>query len=124
MRRRAGIGLVRNESKILAAALRLAVTGTVHLYGYELFAQLSEWEGDAPMNHGTLYRCLRRLEQRGLFLTSSTDDPSHGPARVFYELTQTGVEAAREATVELASEAIPPAWVDVDIAHTRLRPTT
>jgi hypothetical protein len=43
---------------------------------------------------------------------------------VFYELTQTGVEAAREATVELASEAIPPAWVDIDIAHTRLRPTT
>ena len=116
--------MVRNESKILAAALRLAVTGTVHLYGYELFAQISAWEGDAPMNHGTLYRCLRRLEQRGLFVTSSTLDPSLGPARVCYALTQSGVEAARDATVQLASEAVPLVWVDIDVAHTRLRPTT
>ncbi|MCU1678728.1 MAG: Lineage-specific thermal regulator protein [Frankiales bacterium] len=124
MRRRAGIGLVRNESKILAAALRLAVSGTVHLYGYELFALLSEWEGDAPMNHGTLYRCLRRLEQRALFTTSTTNDGSQGPARVVYELTALGVTEAREATVRLASELSPPVWVDADVARMRLRRTT
>src|SRR4051794_14951921 len=44
MRRRAGTGLVRNENKILAAALRLAVGGTSQLYGYELFSQLRAWE--------------------------------------------------------------------------------
>jgi DNA-binding PadR family transcriptional regulator len=124
MRRRAGTGLVRNESKILAAALRLAVTGTVQLYGYELFSQLIAWEGDAPMNHGTLYRCLRRLEQRGLFRTSTTDDPSQGPPRVFYELTQEGVDEARAATVRLASEAAPPAWVDIEVASHRIPRTT
>jgi len=109
---------VRNESKILAAALRLAVRGTVHLYGYELFAQLSSWEGgDAPMNHGTLYRCLRRLEQRGLLQTSSAaEDPSLGPARVFYELTSAGITEARAATMRLAAEDVPPVWVDVDVA--------
>ena len=116
--------MVRNESKILAAALRLSVTGTIYLYGYELFAQLSAWEGDAPMNHGTLYRCLHRLEQRGLFVTSSTEDPSQGPARVFYTLTSTGLEEARAATLALAAEAVPPTWLDVDVVHTRLRPTT
>ena len=100
------------------------MTGTVQLYGYELFAQLSAWEGDAPMNHGTLYRCLRRLEQRGLFRTSSTDDPSQGPPRVFYALTEDGVTEARAATVELASEAVPPAWVDIEVASRGLPRTT
>lgn len=120
VRRRAGNGLVRNESKILAAALRLAVTGTVHLYGYELFAQLSAWEGEAPMNHGTLYRCLRRLQDRGLLKTSSTEDPSLGPARIFYELTQDGIAEARAATMQLAAEDMPPVWVDVNVARVPL----
>jgi DNA-binding PadR family transcriptional regulator len=116
-----GTGLVRNENRILAAALRLAVDGTVHLYGYELYARLSEWEGGAPMNHGTLYRCLRRLELRGLFTTTVSHEDSLGPARVFYELTHDGVAEARAATLRLAADATPPVWLDVDLVMPRTR---
>jgi DNA-binding PadR family transcriptional regulator len=116
-----GTGLVRNENRILAAALRLAVDGTVHLYGYELYARLSEWEGGPPMNHGTLYRCLRRLELRGLFTTTVSHEDSLGPARVFYELTHDGVAEARAATLRLAADATPPVWLDVDLVMPRTR---
>ena len=69
MRRKGGTGLVHNEMRVLAASLRLAVEGAGELYGYELFAQLTVWEGQPTMNHGTLYRCLRALEARGLYET-------------------------------------------------------
>jgi DNA-binding PadR family transcriptional regulator len=117
-----GTGLVRNETRILAAALRLAVEGTVHLYGYELYARLGQWEGEAPMNHGTLYRCLRRLELRGFFTTTVSHEDSLGPARVFYELTPDGTTEARAATLRLAAEATPPVWLDVDLVMPRTRP--
>lgn len=97
---------------VLAAALRLAVHGTHELYGYELFAQLSAWEGRVPMNHGTLYRCLRALEGRGFFETRVIP-PSDGPARVGYSLTDAGVAAARRCTVRLAGEDEAPSWIDI-----------
>ncbi|MDX6227710.1 MAG: Transcriptional regulator PadR-like family [Frankiales bacterium] len=112
MRRKGGTGLVLNELRVLAASLRLAVEGSNELYGYELFATLSAWEGQLPMNHGTLYRCLRALEARGLFETyvrPSTD----GPDRVCYTLTSSGVAAARRATVSLAATDNAPSWIDL-----------
>lgn len=112
---------MRNERKILAAALRLAVNGTVHLYGYELFATLRAWEGESPMNHGTLYRCLRRLEARQLFTTTVSEAPALGPARVVYELTSAGIAEARAATMHLAAEPAPPVWIDPQVA-TRVIP--
>jgi DNA-binding PadR family transcriptional regulator len=120
VRRRQGTGLVRNERKILTAALRLALNGELELYGYELFARLLEWEGESPMDHGTLYRCLRSLEGRGFL--SSTVDQSSGRVRVNYRLTDSGFAAAREAAVQLAAEDRPPAWVDLPsiLAPTRL----
>lgn len=112
MRRKGGNGLVVNEMRVLAASLRLAVEGSNELYGYELFATLSAWEGHLPMNHGTLYRCLRALEARGLYDTHVRPS-SDGPARVFYTLTNTGVEAARGATVQLAASDGAPSWIDL-----------
>lgn len=114
MRRKSGSGLVRNERKVLAAALKLAFRHPEGVYGYDLFARLLEWEGEPPMNHGTLYRCLRSLEQRGLL--GGTIDKSSERVRVFYRLTPEGEVAARKATIELAAEAVPLAWVDVAVA--------
>jgi len=111
MRRRHGTGLVPNEKKVLAAALRLAYEETPNLYGYELFARLRAWEGGAPMDHGTLYRCLRGLEARGFF--ASSVDHSTARLRVMYELTPEGTAAARKATIELAAQEEPPRWIDI-----------
>lgn len=112
MRRKGGTGLVYNELRVLAASLRLAVEGSSELYGYELFATLSAWEGQLPMNHGTLYRCLRGLEARGLYETQVRPS-SDGPARVCYTLTSGGVDAARAATVQLAASDGAPSWIDL-----------
>lgn len=114
MRRRHGTGLTRNELKVLAAALRLAYEGVVQLYGYELFRTLTTWEGDAPMNHGTLYRCLRSLEERQLLLRHDATEGGGAP-RVRYELTASGRAAAGRATVQLAALDQPPPWIDLGV---------
>jgi DNA-binding PadR family transcriptional regulator len=111
MRRRNGTALVRNELRVLAASLRLAVEGSGDLYGYELFAQLRRWEGTSPMNHGTLYRSLRALERRG-FYTTQVVPQRDSPPRVCYTLTMAGLAAARDATIALAEGDAAPAWVD------------
>ena len=112
MRRRNGTGLVRNEMRVLAASLRLAVEGSSELYGYELFAQLRRWEGTPPMNHGTLYRSLRALERRG-FYTTQVVPQTDSPPRVCYTLTPAGLAAARDATVSLAESGAAPVWLDI-----------
>ena len=117
VRRRGGTGLTRNEQKVLAAALRLHLDGVSELYGYELFSTLSNWEGEPPMNHGTLYRGLRALEQRGAFVSREVHDDAR--LKVLYELTGNGVEAARRATIQLAALDHPPGWVDIGAAAAR-----
>jgi DNA-binding PadR family transcriptional regulator len=124
VRRKSGTGLVRNELKTLAAALKLAVDGQAKLYGYELFAQLGSWEGQPPMNHGTLYRCLRSLESKG-FLKAEKDagDKRPGPPRVYYELTATGLAEARRSTYALAAEVDALPWINPgDALPASLRP--
>ena len=116
MRRKDGVLLVRNESCVLAAALRLAVYGSVEVHGYDLFARLCEWDGEERMNAGTLYRCLSRLEQRGLFTSHVADRREGGPPRVMYRLTNLGITAAREATREMAAQHGAPAWVEARVA--------
>jgi DNA-binding PadR family transcriptional regulator len=115
--------LVRNEDMVLAAALRLAVEGTLELYGYELFTRLTEWEGASPMNHGTLYRCLRRLQTRSMLRVVVSDSPSQGPARVCYQLTTTGVAEAKDATRRLAEATDTPVWVDPALLRRPIAPS-
>lgn len=105
---------------MLAAALRLAFVGERRLYGYELFARLKEWEGERPMDHGTLYRCLRSLEARGCF--TSEVDQSTERIRVVYQLTPEGEAMARKATIQLAAEETPLSWVNVALASRPLPP--
>ena len=65
------------------------------------------------MNHGTLYRCLRSLERLG-YLRADVDPASDrpGPARVYYTLTDSGMQEARRSTLLLAAEVDPLSWVD------------
>jgi DNA-binding PadR family transcriptional regulator len=103
MRRRSGNQLVVNELRVLVAALRLSEEGSEQLYGYELFALLREWGGEAPMDHGTLYRCLRNLENRSYFSTEvRLAGPHDRRARVYYALTVDGRAAAVDAVAELS----------------------
>lgn len=93
-----------NELRVLVAALRLSNEGTSQLYGYELFAMLREWGGEAPMDHGTLYRCLRNLENRGYFSTEvRLAGPQDRRARVYYTLTDAGRKAAVDAVTDLGN---------------------
>lgn len=118
MRRKEGTGLVRNEKVVLAAALRLANEGKPGVYGYQLLAILRDWnEKKLPMDHGTVYRCLRSLEKRGLFtsrleLVGGIEGREGNRPRYWFDFTPDGVTAARKATIQLAAEDEPPAWVN------------
>ena len=117
--RTGGVGLTRHESRLLAAALKLAAEGVHDLYGYEVFAQLVRWEGAPPMNHGTVYRCLRALYEGGYLSTGQQEHERHpGRARIYYRLTAQGAEAARKATIRFAAENDPPGWIDVTVNPT------
>ena len=116
VRRRSGNQLVVNEKRVLAGALRLATAGSSRLYGYELFALLRAWEGQAPMDHGTLYRCLRKLEARGYFSSQvEPADPATRRVRVYYSLTASGLAAAEVAARELAESPTGPAWINTGL---------
>lgn len=61
-------------------------------YGYELVGALEEHSlTDSKVEHGALYRTLRRLEENG-FVVSNWDVSGSGPARRLYELTDEGEE--------------------------------
>ena len=112
MRRRSGNQLVVNEKRVLAGALRLANSGSSRLYGYELFSLLRTWEGQAPMDHGTLYRGLRKREARGYFSSQvELADPATRRVRVYYTLTAAGLAAAHVAARELADSPTGPSWI-------------
>ena len=70
MRRRAGTGLVRNELRLLLTAADLRVAGHDRFHGYDLARHLADAEDStAIMSQPTLYRSLRRLEQRGALIS-------------------------------------------------------
>jgi DNA-binding PadR family transcriptional regulator len=91
-RRRPGT-LLPLESEILAAALELQT-----FHGFGLAHALREQQGSRSLTaHGTLYKALARLEERGL-LTSRWEDAAAAegrPRRRLYELTGEGARAAR-----------------------------
>ena len=120
MRRKGGVLLVRNESFAIVAVLRLATEGVTEVHGYDLFARLCEWDAQERMNAGTLYRCLNRLELRGLLTSHVADRREGGPPRVMYRLTDLGITEARTATLAMAAELNAPAWVQVRIAESPL----
>lgn len=83
------------EPAILAALL------TAEGYGYDLRKSINAMTGgELDVDAGGLYRALRRLEESGA-LASRWGDESSGPRRREYELTEEGVELARQWLVAM-----------------------
>ena len=99
MRRRSENHLVPNEERTLAAALALHQTGTKEFHGYLLAGQLKKQpSAQRVMAYSTLYRCLDRLQERGLVQSWWAPDNtgSGGPPRRLFSLTEKGTQAATE----------------------------
>ena len=88
------------ETDILGAALALRDGGLEAFHGFGLAQTLREQRGARALTaHGTLYKALGRLEERGL-LASRWEEPSAAegrPRRRLYALTAEGERAARYA---------------------------
>jgi DNA-binding PadR family transcriptional regulator len=106
MPRRKPGALLPLELEILEAALALRD----EFHGFALARALREHSGSRALTaHGTLYKALGRLEQRGLLRSRWEDDaPAGRPRRRLYELTADGARAAGRAPApprpRLASE--------------------
>lgn len=99
MRRRSEKHLVPNEERTLAAALALHQSGTQEFHGYLLAGQLKKQpSSERVMAYSTLYRCLDRLEDRGMVRSWWAEDNSEsgGPPRRQFALTAQGLQAAAE----------------------------
>jgi PadR family transcriptional regulator PadR len=101
MRRREGTGLVRNELRLLLTAADLLAAGQSSFHGYDIARHLALAEGrDTVMSQPTLYRALRRLEERGALsshwesLETAAADGREGRPRRYYSLTTAGAELA------------------------------
>lgn len=78
----------------------LALVAERESYGYEL-AQSLDNAGLGPIQGGTLYPVLLRLQRIGL-VTASWQDGTAGPARKYYRITAAGRETLRHATADWA----------------------
>ncbi|MGH3249792.1 MAG: PadR family transcriptional regulator [Trebonia sp.] len=76
----------------------LAILAAKESYGYELSRSL-ESAGLGPVQGGTLYPVLMRLERSGLVSAQWRPGPA-GPARKYYEISTTGRDALRLATAD------------------------
>ena len=87
------------ETEILEAALSLLGAREESFYGFALAQTLREQSGSRSLtSHGTLYKALGRLEERGLLSSSWEDaDAARGrPRRRLYELTGQGADIAEQ----------------------------
>lgn len=108
MRRRGGDGLVKNELRLLLTACEMFVDGERRFHGYQLARRVQvDDEKRTVMTQPTLYRCLRRLEERGAVASEwetreeAAADNRDGQPRRYYRVTEKGVAAARRALREL-----------------------
>ncbi len=101
-RRRAEDGTWRVKpplTPLIEPALLLALRdGTAH--GYDLADQIADYLGLKRIDHGNLYRGLRRLEEEGI-VTSQWNDGDLGRSKRTYALTDTG-----ESLLETWAEAL------------------
>lgn len=101
MKRKAGTSLVRNELQLLLTAVDLQAAGEDRFHGYDLATHLADAaDGSSIMSQPTLYRALRRLEERGALTSEweSLDEAAangrEGRPRRYYRLTAVGAELA------------------------------
>lgn len=94
------------ETEILVAVLSLREDGRETIHGFGLAHTLREQIGSRALTaHGTLYKALGRLEERGL-LSSRWEDPAAAegrPRRRLYALTAEGARLAGQARAQSAT---------------------
>ena len=117
MRRKGDTELVTNEVKLLLAAIAVTTSGESEFHGYSLAKELARLEGgQTPMSQSTLYRALRRLEERGALqsrwesIEESQAEGRDGPPRRYYTITASGVAAAKEAVAKSEQAKLASAW--------------
>lgn len=106
-----------NEIRVLCTAIELKTNGEDRFHGYQLVSTLAEVEGSpALMNQSTLYRALRRLEERGA-VESYWEDPEtaaregrEGRPRRYYQVTPSGVALARTELSKGSARNLQPGW--------------
>jgi PadR family transcriptional regulator, regulatory protein PadR len=67
-------------------------------YGYELSQALNA-AGLGPIQGGTLYPVLLRLQSTGMVVADWREGPS-GPARKYYQITATGLELLGRSVID------------------------
>src|SRR5690349_24872691 len=92
-----GLTELRRGVLVLAVLSRLQVPQ----YGYSLRQALAE--GGLPIEEGTLYPLLRRLESQGLLL--SEWDTTTAPPRRYYRLSPEGERAFAELSAAWRAQA-------------------
>jgi DNA-binding PadR family transcriptional regulator len=108
VRRNRKTGLVPNESAILLLGAELTRLGHTVFHGYQLSSELRERPSRA-MSYSTVYRCLDRLEERGLLTGHWETDDAQGPPRRVYELSADG--RAKVAQLQELQEAGKANWL-------------
>jgi DNA-binding PadR family transcriptional regulator len=110
VRRKGGTGLVRNELRLLLTAADLRLAGADRFHGYDIARHLAAAEDSKSiMSQPTLYRALRRLEERGALesewesLQDAAASGREGRPRRYYRLTAAGAELANS---ELRSQQL------------------
>src|SRR6478752_3538549 len=95
--------VIKQELELRRGVLVLAVLSRLRdaQYGYSLRQALAE--RGMPIEEGTLYPLLRRLESQGLL--DSEWQAENGPPRRYYTLSLRGAELYRELSTSWASLA-------------------
>ena len=105
-----GLGELRRGVLVLAVLSRLRE----RQYGYSLRQALAE--GGMPIEEGTLYPLLRRLETQGLLL--SEWDTATAPPRRYYRLSPEGERAFAElAEAWRAQAAVIEGFLDAETSR-------
>lgn len=93
---------MRNELRLLLTAADLQMSGAEKFHGYDIARHLAAAnESKSIMSQPTLYRALRRLEERGALesewetLQDAASSGREGRPRRYYRLTNAGSELAR-----------------------------
>lgn len=90
--------LIQTEIDLLSAALLLRRRGVREFHGFLIGKTMEDAGGPRSLiGHGTLYKALSRLEERGYLKSrwegSRAADRDRGPRRRLYEVTAAGQRA-------------------------------
>ncbi len=83
-----------SSSQLLKGVLEgclLSIISKGETYGYEMIEKLAQ-HGFTMVKEGSIYPLLLRMKKDGLVTTIQKEQPSGGPKRKYYRLTQAGHE--------------------------------